>query len=252
MTAVAAITRREIQSYFVSPIAYGFAIAFLLITSTGFNLGVVRYSVLPPIALEQGGMTIRTFLISNSLVQWANFAMIFCLPGLSMRLFTEERKNGTAELLFTSPITTLDLVLGKFLGALSVHAVILAATAPLIAFLAYKTRLEWGAVLCAYVGMLLYGAFLLSIGALASTLTENQFIALVLTWLFFLPFLVLESVAPFLPGGLPDFAKGLSVGYALQHTSLGLIDTHNVLLYLVLSGVFLFLSVRVLDSSRWR
>lgn len=254
MSAVVSITRREVLAYFVSPVAYAFITIFLLVTAVGFFFGIQAYMMLPPVVVDQGNMTLRTFLISGpfGLVTWANFAMIVSLPGLSMRLFTEERKTGTAELLFTSPLTTVQLVLGKYFGGLAVFGTILVLTLPLVGFLGYKARPEWGAVACAYLGLLLYGALLLSIGLFASTLTENQFVALIVTYALFLPFLVLDRVGPMLGGGLSEAAVGVSIGLALRKTALGTLDTHFVLLFLLLSSVFLFLSVRVLDSSRWR
>lgn len=254
MSVVLTITRREVLAYFVSPVAYAFMTVFLLVSAVAFYVGLQAYLMLPPVIIDQGNLTLRTFLISGpfGLVTSANLGMIVSLPGLSMRLFTEERKTGTAELLFTSPLTTTQLVLGKYFGGLAVFGMILLLTLPLVGFLGYMGQPEWAAVACAYLGIFLYGALLLAIGLFASTITENQFVALIVTYALYIPFLVFDRVAPMLGGAIAEATGSVSVGSALSKAALGALDTHYVLLFVILASVFLFLSVRVLDSSRWR
>lgn len=254
MRAMLAVARREVQAYFVSPIAYVFMTVFLVVAGIGFYYGVRRYSMLDPAYVESAHMSLRNVLVAGrfGIVRWVLIACLLSLPGLSMRLLSEEKKGGTVELLFTSPLTTFQLVLGKFLGTVFVYALILLLTTPLVGILVWKGRPELAAVAVAYLGMFLYGATLLAIGLFASSLTESQFIALVVAYVIILPFLLVDMLFG-LAGPLMDLIlSGLAIGVGLDRMGTGLVDTHFLVLFLVLISTFLFLSVRVLDSARWR
>jgi ABC-2 type transport system permease protein len=251
---VTAILKRELQAYFVSPVAYAFMTMFLVVVAFGFSIGVMRYAATPAVHLERFGWSLRTQLVSGTwgLVTWGNLAALISLPGLSMRLLAEERKNGTAELLFTSPLTTPQIVLGKYLGSLALYALILVLTLPLPGFLVANASPELGALACAYLGLFLFGAVLLAVGLFASSLTENQFIALVLTYALIVPLTLVEFVVPLV---LPPYDRvlgALSLGFALKAAALGAVDTAYLALHAVLVTAFLFLAVRVIDSQRWR
>ena len=203
-------------------------------------------------ALEETGSSVRTFVIGSWSGVWVNVAVLLSLPALSMRLFTEERKGGTIELLLTSPLTTPQLVLGKYLGALAIYALMLALTLPLPGMLAAHVRLEWGALGAAYLGYLLYGGVLLAVGTFASSLTENQIVAVVLTYAIFLPFYFVELAVGALGQPWDDVAAGLALGVGLRSMGRGLADSHWLVLTTAMSFCFLFLTTRVLDSTRWR
>lgn len=254
MSVVWAIMRREIQGYFVSPVAYAFMALFLIIMEAGFANGVAVYASTPAAVIQLRGMSIRTSLVAGPLgiITWGTFAVLLSLPGLSMRLLSEERKGGTAELLFTSPITTPQLVLGKYFGILAVFALILAFTLPMPAFLFWKARPEVAALAVAYLGLFLYGAVIMAIGLFASCLTESQFIALVVTYAIVVPFILLEMIRTVARPPFDVIFSSLSIGWALKQASLGFLDSAYLVLDLVLVTAFLFLSVRVVDSSRWR
>lgn len=254
MSAVVSIMRRELQAYFVSPVAYAFMAMFLLLVAAGFSVGVARYAATPAMVIERFGWSIRTQLVSGTwgLMTWGNFAALISLPGLSMRLLSEEKKNGTAELLFTSPITSPQIVLGKFAGSLALYALILVLTLPMPAFLVWKAQPELAALACAYLGLFLYGAVMLAIGLFASSLTENQFIALVLTYALTIPLILVEFVVPLTRPPFDGLLGALSLGYALKAAALGSIDSAYLVLHAVLVAAFLFLAVRVIDSHRWR
>lgn len=254
MRVVWSILKREVQAYFVSPIAYAFLVIFLAMVGVGFLVTFQTYLRFPVALLEQRGLNIRTVIIAGpqGLVMWAHVAMIFCLPGLSMRLLSEERKGGTAELLFTSPLTTAQLVLGKYLGTLSVFVLLLLLTTPLVGILGWKAQPEWAAIGVAYAGMFVYGAVLLAVGLLASSLTENQFVALVLTYLMILPLYILERLVGFLGSPLDEILLAVALPFGLTTAARGLIDSHFLLLGAAFVFLFLFLSGQVLDSTRWR
>ena len=254
MSAIVAVMRRELQAYFVSPLAYAFMAMFLFVIAAGFSVGVTRYALTPGAVFEKYGLTIRTQLVAGSwgLVTWGYFAALFSLPGLSMRLLSEERKLGTAELLFTSPITTAEIVIGKFAGAVALYAFILVLTLPLPAFLAWKGEPELAALGAAYLGLFLYGAVMLAAGVFASSLTENQFIALILTYALVMPLILLEFAVPLVRPPADQIVSAFAVGYALKTAALGSIDTAYIVLQAMLVAAFLFLAVRVIDSPRWR
>ena len=252
MRSVVALLRREVQAAFVSPVAYTILFGFLLICGWGFVYGVAEYSRTPAMMVEQRGWTIRTFLVGQRLTSWLMIAMILLLPGLSMRAFSEERKGGTIELLLTSPLTTVQLVLGKYLGLLAIWAGMLLLTAPLIAVIAWKGSPEWAALGGAYLGYFLFGATLLAMGLLASSITENQIVAVVLTYAFFLPFFLSDFVVGAAGAPWDDILAGLAVGVGLYSAARGLLDSHYLVLWGLLIFSFLFLAVRVLDSNRWR
>ncbi len=253
MKPILAIARREVQANFLSPIAYAFMGTFLIVTGIGFVFGLMRYSLLSPAAALARNATIRTFLVTGpfGIVSWAQIAMLVALPGLSMRLFSEERKTGTIELLFTSPLTTLDLVVGKYLGALVTYALMIVLTAPYAGILIWKGKPELAALAMAYVGMFLCGATILAIGLAASSLTENQFVALVITFAIVVPLYIVQRVIGFAGPTLDRVIADLSIGVGLHVWARGSVDSHYLVLYAALIFVFLFLCSRVLESRRW-
>jgi ABC-2 type transport system permease protein len=254
MSAVLSVMRRELQAYFVSPIAYAFMVVFLLIVALAFTMGVLVYATTPAMVIERLGWSIRTQLVSGrwGLITWGTIAALLSLPGLSMRLLSEEKKSGTAELLFTSPITTAQIVAGKYLGSVALYALILVLTFPMPAFLMIEGRPEVGALACAYLGLFLFGAVVLAVGVFASSMTENQFIALLLTYALMLPFILVEFIVPVMRPPLDHLLAAVSVGYALKITGLGMLDSCYLVLHAVIIAAFLFLAARVIDSARWR
>ncbi|HEX4823213.1 MAG TPA: ABC transporter permease [Candidatus Polarisedimenticolaceae bacterium] len=254
MSAVVAVVKRELQAYFVSPVAYAFMAVFLFIIAAGFSVGFMRYVMIPAAVFEKWGLTIRTQLVAGQygLVTWGYFAALFSLPGLSMRLLSEEKKLGTAELLFTSPITSAQIVVGKFFGAVTLYAFILFLTLPFPAFLAWKGEPELAALGAAYLGLFFYGAVMLAAGVFASSLTESQFIALILTYAIVMPLVLVEFAVPLVRPPFDQVVSALAIGYALKAAALGSIDTAYVILQTILIAAFLFLAVRVIDSPRWR
>jgi ABC-2 type transport system permease protein len=251
MSVVLSIVRRELQAYFVSPIAYTVMVTFLIIASFGFQRALITYVAMGEFRILEIGASLRTYVIGQS-VLWMMIGLIFSLPALSMRLFSEERKNGTAELLLTSPVTTAHLVLGKWLGGMAVLAMMLTLSLTFPLVLEWQASPEWMAVFAAYAGLLLYGGVLLAIGVFASSLTENQIVALVLTYAMSLPFWMVELLVGFVGGTADDILAGLSLNHGLQLMGRGLVNSHYLVLFGALIFGFLFLCVQVLDSNRWR
>jgi ABC-2 type transport system permease protein len=249
VSAVWAIFRRELSAYFVSPMAYAFMAMFLLLVGAGLTVGITRYAMTPAMVIERFGWSIRTQLVSGAwgLMTWGAFAALLSLPGLSMRLLAEEKKSGTAELLFTSPITTPQIVAGKYLASVALYALILLMTLPMPAFLLVKAQPELGALVGAYLGLFLYGAVILAAGLWASALTENQFVALVATYALVIPLILVEFLVPLARPPMDAALAAVSLGHALKVAALGTLDSSYVVVHLVLAGAFLFLCVRVID-----
>lgn len=252
MSAIASIVKREIRAYFVSPIAYTVIIIFLLIAGLGFMWVLQKYSMLSPSRMQELELNIRNSLMNRTVNIWLTIGMVFCLPPLTMRQFAEERKNGTAELLLTSPLTTLQLVAGKYLSGLIMFAMMLFLTLPIVGIVEWKGTPEWPAIQAMYVGMMMFGGVLLAAGLFASAVTENQIVALLLTYAVWLPFYAVEMVIAHVPVGVAEVLAGFGVSVSLAKMVQGVVDTHFFILNGSLIFLFLFLSVQVLDSSRWR
>jgi ABC-2 type transport system permease protein len=169
-----------------------------------------------------------------------------------MRLFSEERKGGTIELLLTSPLTTSQLVTAKYLGTVLIHFTMLALTFPYVVLLGHVGHPEWGPMATTYVGFFLFGAVLLAIGQFASAVTENQIIAIVITYAIFMPLMLVDLLLNFVGTQTADILAGVSVMVARRGLTHGVIDTHTLVLHACLIFLFLFLSVQVLESNRWR
>jgi ABC-2 type transport system permease protein len=260
MKGLYAVYRKEMSHYFVSPIAYIIGGVFLMLT--GFFFTRVLASVIEQ-AFEMGmqsmqfggGMnidvpsqTIRYFFGILSSI------LLFLTPMLTMGVYAEERKRGTIELLMTSPITDFEIVLGKFLASLSLLIILLLPTAvySIFMFLHSEPAPPWKVLVCAYLGALLLGSVLLALGSLFSSLTENQIIAAVLTFGVFLILWVIEFGSRNTSSGIGAVVQYLSVVRHYDDFTRGVLDSGNVVFYLSLIVLAIFLTIRSLDSMRWR
>jgi ABC-2 type transport system permease protein len=173
---------------------------------------------------------------------------------LTMGVYAEERKRGTMEMLMTSPITELQIVIGKYLALLTLYAAMLAPTLVyhVVMGMYSEPKLPWRIVWAGYLGVFLLGAVLLALGSFISSLTENQIVAGVITFVLFLLLWVLDMGVRGLSGAAGEIVKYLSILQHYEEFSQGVIDTSSVIFYL--SGILLglFLTLRSLDSMRWR
>jgi ABC-2 type transport system permease protein len=245
MRGLYAIYRKELGQYFVSPVAYVLVGLFLVITGHFFMVYINYATEDQPDA--------PTWVL-RALLQLFALVFLFLLPMVTMSSYADEKKRGTLELLMTSPITETAIVLGKFLASLTLFAAMLLPTAIGIGFIWMHTTPAppFKLVLGGYLGALLFGGALLSLGTFLSSLTENQIIAAVIT---FVAFLLLWAI---------DFgvqAAGGTTGQVLQYLSVinhyddftrGVIDTAGVTYYVSFMVLFIFLTVRSVDSMRWR
>lgn len=231
-----AIAERELKSFFVSSIAWIIAAAFMAMS--GFLFSVIL--------LNSNEASLR-FLISNLSV-----ILLFVAPFLTMRLLSEEIRLGTVELLLTNPVRDLEVVLGKFLGAMGFVLVMLVLTLYFPALLFVFGSPDPGPIATGYLGVLLQAAAFVSIGLAISSTTENQIVAAFLTFAINLILWLSESISQFVGKPLDAVMKYLSITTHFQDFSRGVIDTSHVIFFLSVVAASLFLTYLSLQSRRWR
>lgn len=256
MTPVQAIIAKELRSHFVSPVVYVVGAVFLLI------FGILSYAAV----INAGQQAVRLMQLQgaaaqlnlNDLVFRPTFystaiVLLLVLPLLTMRLFAEERKLRTFELLMTSPIRTNEIVVGKFLGVYLIYLGLLGLTGIVPLVLSLFSSFDWHPVLTGYLGLALLGAVFLATGVLASTLTENQIVAAFLGF----GLLILIWLCGALGSILGDTPMGRVISYLsyLEHFDRlvrGLVDTKDLVYYGSNLVLMLFLAHRVVESHRWK
>ncbi|HID57005.1 TPA: ABC transporter [Candidatus Poribacteria bacterium] len=238
MSNVIAIVRKELKGYFNSPIAYIFIIVFLTLSGWLFFRGFFLI----------GQADMRPFF---SLMPWI---FLFFIPSVSMRLWAEERKLGTVEILMTLPLKDWEAVLGKFLAGLTLIGIALLLSISIPIAVAYLGNPDTGPIVGGYVGTLLLGAAYLAIGLFASTLTENQIIAFIIGVVFcFVMLIIGEDIVLFsVPGFLAPLLRYIGLAVHFSSIGRGVIDSRDIIYYLSVISFFLYLSVHVVQSRRWR
>lgn len=236
MRGVWTIFKKELQVYFVSPLAYVFLGVFLLIAGMFFYLGVAL----------TGEASLRVMLGNLAI------ALIFVLPMLTMRHFAEEQKSGTFELLMTSPISLPSLIVGKWLASLAMCALMLVGTLLFPAILAYYGDPDWGVMATSYLGLFLVCAAFCSAGLFASSLTNDQVAAGMGGIVLLLPFWVIGSAGALVPERFQGILDQLALLPHIRSFTKGIIDSADVAYFVAFAFVFLFLTYRTLESRRWR
>jgi len=177
---------------------------------------------------------------------------LFMIPMISMRLFAEEKRSGTIELLMTSPIRDVEILLGKWFAALTMFATVLAISAINLGFLFAYGKPDWQPILIAYLGLLLQGGALLAIGTLISTMTKNQIVAGGATFTVCLLLWILDWVSSYETAVWAKVLSYLSVVTHFEPFSKGVLDSRDVIFYLSVIFLGLFLTARSMESARWR
>jgi ABC-2 type transport system permease protein len=257
MKNILAIAGKEIRSLFVSPIAYVVLTGFLLLGGWFFFNLLFRFSHLltlytglqNPQGLE--GLNLNDHVIAP-LLHNLTIVLVIMVPIITMRSFAEEKKSGTYELLLTSPLTVSQLVLGKFLGTLSFVLVMIVLTGIYPAILLFYGNPELGILASGYLGLFLLAVVFVSVGLLTSSLTENQIVAAVSCFVILLLLYVLSWPAETTGADLGDLLKYLSVIEHFSEMVKGVIDTKDVVYFLTLIFLSLFLTHRSVEASRWR
>ena len=232
------LAHRELASYFVSPMAYIVGALFLMGSGGWFFSEIFRQGNEASLRILFDGMAMM---------------MVAAVPLLTMKLISDELRSGTIETLMTAPVTEVEIILGKFLGVLAFYGILLSATLVFLVLMALYGQPDAGVAVMGYVGMLLLGTAFISVGVFASTLTRYQLVAAIIgiavlaLFTLVMPWMVRSAAAP-----LNYLAARLNVMAYFQDFSRGMFDTRGLVFFLGSAVLFLFLSVKTLESRRWR
>lgn len=254
MRNVLALTQKELRGYFASPIGPIVIGVYALLYGYFFYTLLVffeRQSM--QMSLGMGGMTMNiNQMLIMPLFMNATVLLLFVLPAVTMRTFAEEKRSGTMELLLTAPLTDLEIVLGKFFGALALYALMLAVTLVHMAVLFIYGEPEWRPVATGYLGMLLLGGSFIAVGLVVSSVTRNQLVASMATFGVFLLLWVINWIGSFLGPTTQAVLSHLSITDHFEDFAKGVIDTRHLVYYGSFIAFGLFLTMKSLDSERWR
>jgi ABC-2 type transport system permease protein len=248
------IARRELKSYFSSPIAYLLMAFFALIFGFGFFTATrdfVRFSFQAQMMGRGMPMDINEQII-RPLLGFASTVALFLIPMITMRLFAEEKRTGTIELLMTSPVRDIEIILGKWSAAMMLYISVLMMSMANIGVLFAFGQPDWKPVLVGYLGLALQGGALLAIGAFISTTTRNQIIAGGATFFVCLLLWLLSWFTAFDTGAWAQVVNYLSIVTHFDSFAKGVIDTRDVVFYLSMIFFALFITSRSMESLRWR
>jgi ABC-2 type transport system permease protein len=249
------IYKKELRLYFTSPVAYVLLTIFLLIAGY-FFYSIFAFFTRASMQAAMNPQMGRDLNVTESVLRplFANLSVILLLlmPLLTMRLFAEERRAGTIELLLTYPVRDGAVLVGKYLAAFTVYTVMIAGTLlyPLLLVIV-RAQPEWGPLATGYLGLLLMGAMFLAVGVFASSLTENQIVAAVVTFGLLLMFWIIGWTAEIVGGPLGTVLTHLSI---LEHNDTfakGVLDTKDIIYYINFTALALFLTLRSLEARRW-
>jgi ABC-2 type transport system permease protein len=232
---VLTIYRREVRSYFNSPVAYVVIVVFLAIIGWFFTSNLFL-------------MNAASMRIVFELVP---LVFLFFIPAITMRLLAEEKKAGTIELLTTKPVRDVEIVLGKFLAAWTLLAAALVPTLIYLITMLALGKPDVGPILTGYLGLMLMGAVYIGIGIFASSLTENQIIAFIISFLIVLALFMMDKVLIFVPAGLTSTVEFLGIDYHFSNIARGVIDTRNIIYFASLLVFSLILATVSLERRKW-
>ncbi len=249
------IFKKEMRLYFTSSVAYVVFTFFLLIVGYFFysifafyNLTSMQAAMNPVFARDLN----ITDAVMRPLFSNTGIILLFFMPMLTMRLFAEEKRSGTIELLLTFPVRDGEVLLGKFAAAMGLFLMLLGFTVLYPGIVGYFARVEWGPLLSGYLGLVLLGSAFLAVGLLVSSLTENQIVASVVTFVVLLFFWVIGWAADLAGSNWKALFQYLSISEHLENFGKGVVDTKDVVYYLSVIALSLFLTMRSLESKRWR
>jgi len=232
------LARREISGYFYSPVAYVIGALFLLASGIWFFHAIFRPG--QPATLRP-------------LFEAMAYIMVFATPLLTMRLVSEEFRTGTFETLVTAPVTDTQVIMGKFLGVLIFYMLLLACTGLYMWLIAVYGRPDPGVAVMGYCGMVLLGAAYLAVGLFTSTITTHQSVAAILSIAILSVFAILMQLLTLhAPGLWSHLAARLNAMTYFKDFARGMFDSRGAVFFLSTTALFLFLSVKMLESRRWK
>src|SRR4051812_16161896 len=254
MSNIVAIARKELRSYFASPIGY-IVLGFFAILYGVFYVVMLQYFVRASMQMGQMGGPQSANINQDMLrpiLQNVTVLLLFVLPALTMRSYSEEKRSGTIELLLTAPLTDFQIIMGKFLGAMGLFAAMMVVTVPHVLILFAFSHPEWKPIVTSYLGLLLFGGCFISLGLFISSLTNNQIVAAVVTFSVFLMLWVINWLGSVSTGWVADVTNYLSITDQLDDFTKGVIDTSHLIYYLSFITFGLFLTAKAVDTERWR
>jgi ABC-2 type transport system permease protein len=255
MSNILAIAGKELKSYFASPIAYIVVGAFAVLYGWFFVV-ILAYFLRQSMQMgmmQSGASAINVNqMLIRPLLQNMTVMILFMLPAVTMRTYAEEKRSGTMELLLTSPLTDFQVIMGKFVGAMALYAVILAVSLVPILLLFLYGRPEWKEIATSYLGLLLLGGCFISVGMFISSLTKNQIVAFVGTFFVFLFLWVINWMGSLGGPTLDRLTSYLAIMDQFDDFSKGVIDTTHLIYYVSFMTFGLFLTAKSVDSERWR
>ncbi|HUU28652.1 MAG TPA: ABC transporter permease subunit [archaeon] len=259
MRNVFTIFWREYKSYFVSPVAYVVIGVFVFLVANRF---VYKFNDFVEVTFKATAEAVRMqdtipkFSINDEVIRYLfqqiRTISLFLLPMITMRLFAEERKTGTLELLLTSPLTILQLMLGKFLAGFGLFLTMVLPTGFFNYYMFKYGNPDLGPILTSYAGIIFYGAAVISVGILISSLTENQIIAGALTFGAFLFLWIVGRISESTYTVWSKVASYVSVTTHFNNFAMGIIDSRDIIFYLSFTFIGLFLTYQSIASLRWR
>jgi ABC-2 type transport system permease protein len=249
------VWKKEMRLYFTSPVAYVIIGIFLLLAGY-FFYSIFAFFTMASMQAAMNPQFARELNVTDSVMRplFSNVSVILLLlmPLVTMRLFAEERRSGTLELLLTFPIRDGAVLVGKYLSALSVYAIMLGLTLAYPLMLFYFTRVEWGPIMTGYLGLLLMGAAFIAVGVFASSITENQIVAAMVSFAVLLLFWVVGWSSDFVGGTWGRVLSHLSLIEHFDSFGKGVLDTKDIIYYVNFVIVALFLTLRSLEARRWK
>jgi len=237
MKNILTIFKKEFFGYFTSPMAYIFLVVFSLVNGYFFSN--------------------MFFLIGQSdlraLFNIIPMVYLFFVPAITMSLIAKEKNLGTMEIICTLPIKDYEFVIGKYLAAISLIITGLIFTdIHVMTLYRFGTNIDYGALITGYIGLFFVGAVYASIGTFASSLFDNQVVAFIIGVFIVLMFFLFDKLLIFVPSFLAGTIQYISVDYHFSNISRGVIDSRNLIYFLSVIGVFLFATVQVLNSRKWK
>ena len=254
MRNILTIYRKELKSYFASPIAYLLMAVFALIFGYFFYIataifvtrGLESQMMGRGMPMDVNEWVIRPLMMNVSVIG------LFLIPMITMRLFAEEKRSGTIELLMTSPVRDMEVILGKWLAAVTLYASVLGISSLNLVYLFVYGQPDWKPILVGYLGLVLQGGCLLALGTFISTTTKNQIIAGGATFAACLFLWIMDWISAYDTSASAKVMSYMSVVTHFEPFSKGVLDTKDIVFYLSMIFLGLFLTARSMESLRWR
>jgi ABC-2 type transport system permease protein len=252
---IRAIAAKEFRGFYSSPMAWVILGLFALLFGyffMAYTASFARQSMAGQLGGGPPRMNVNLELIRPLLTNITTLLILFLLPMVTMRIYSEEKRSGTIELLLTSPLKDVEIVLGKFLGAMGMYAGMVAVTMLYMLILFVYGSPAVKPLLSAYLGLVLFGAGFVAMGLFISSLTGNQLVAGVASFVVFLLFWVIGWIGEFVGPSVAPILSYLSITEHIDDFGKGVIDTKHIVFYLSFITLGLFLATKSVDSARWR